>query len=407
MNTGQPAFITEIAQASPEAQTEPQVYAAEPAAEAAVGEPVPSDTDFQEELCAYGQAFEELHSEYFTGIIEDSHVFAFFSGVLVATLLWILVQTLKMMFRPRKSLTIKMDDGTREVITAKAMNDLQRIASRDLGTAKRPKIRLKQRGKNLIVHATLDIYENQKGPEMKRRLEENLRREFQAKHGLDVAEVQITVAGVREGQGPTFQDELTVSDDATPLVQSASAPAAPQTGVAATSISSELEDQTPHIGSSIISPQPSTAAAESAPATSLESAPLEPAVIDETEGDLEPRDTMVPFPETDEPSNESESDDDIPEGEPESARKPLTFPIEAGMDQLGPKTQGSDSLPVLDDEQTAAEPKVPATMDDDPPKSAAAKDIEPDSEEEEDAFDATEDRDKANPSEPEESPEKS
>jgi hypothetical protein len=178
-----------IAQAAPSAET-----AAQPEAGQTPASPLTAYTR---------QPLERLQGSIDREGRVDGADFAFLAGFLTAILLLLLFKLLRRLFAPKQRLKVKLEDGSKEVITARAIKDLQRIASRDLGTPKPPKIFVKQKRKAIAVTARMQLYENQKGPEMKARLEESLRREFQEKHGLDVASVEITIERVKEGQGPS------------------------------------------------------------------------------------------------------------------------------------------------------------------------------------------------------------
>lgn len=162
---------------------------------------------------APAQQFEQwllqTHEAHFQDITPYPATFWLGCGFALAVVLLISASLIKLTFFKKKQLKVALADGSCEVIRAGAIKDLQNIAARDLGCPKPPKIVVRQTRKGLIVQASMQIFQNQKGPEMKQRLEDNLRREFQEKHELPVASVSVHIDRVRDGEGPTFTPETT------------------------------------------------------------------------------------------------------------------------------------------------------------------------------------------------------
>lgn len=177
---------------------------------------------------------ETLYTESLRETIDHPAVFWLLAGWLLGILIWLIIKILGMTVFKKKRLKVKLEDGTCSVLNAGAIKDLQKIASRDLGTPKSPKIKISQTRKGLVVKAKMQIYENQKGPEMKHKLEASLRREFRDKHGLEILRVDTEFDHVQSGEGPT-SDVVTAA-----AVAAASTLAAAKAGKAAEPV---IEDE--------------------------------------------------------------------------------------------------------------------------------------------------------------------
>ncbi len=175
------------------------------------GSPGDGKKEVDKYVTQIGDALDDLHDKHAKEYIDHPAVFDVLLGMILMVVLYFLYRVGWRLFAGmifKKELRVKMDDGSVTIIKGGAIRDLERIATRDLGTAARPKLDIRQKGRNLVVKARMNIFENQKGPEMKQRLEESLRREFQDKHGIEVSKVLVTLDKVKQGEGPISSSEV-------------------------------------------------------------------------------------------------------------------------------------------------------------------------------------------------------
>lgn len=153
----------------------------------------------------FGDGLHTAYERYGDETVRNEFVFDFAAGFATAVLCYFAFRGLQT-FLKKKGLSVKLADGTRERIDARAINDLQRVATRDLGLPRPPKLKISQDGQGIRVEARAEIYEFQKGPVIKDQLEVSLRRQFLDKHNLDIKKVHLTVTRVRDHNGDGILD---------------------------------------------------------------------------------------------------------------------------------------------------------------------------------------------------------
>ncbi len=164
-------------------------------------------------LDRFGEGLHGLYENYGQRAVSNEFAFDFFLGFFTAAFLYLCYRVYVILTRKR-GLVIKLKDGTKEVIDGRAIVDLQRIATRELGLPKRPNLKVRQSGQGITVEARTEIFEYQKGPQIKQELENSLRREFLDKHHLEVKRVFLTVTRVRDANGDGVLDTSAAAENA-------------------------------------------------------------------------------------------------------------------------------------------------------------------------------------------------